>query len=108
MTPYQREQAQTHIARFKGRAYVYGVHCFEKLGEHARTLGSRAVVVASGFGKPWGPPLHERVREALASASRTLSCRGGPHGLPNPEATTTAREPRVRACSPSFSKQCTP
>ncbi len=68
MTPYQREQAQTHIARFKGRAYVYGVHCFEKLGEHARTLGSRAVVVASGFGKPWGPPLHERVREALASA----------------------------------------
>ncbi len=68
MTPYQREQARKHIARFKGRAYIYGVHCFEKLGEHARALGSRAAVVASGFDKPWGPPLHKKVHDTLAGA----------------------------------------
>ncbi|HOF39555.1 MAG TPA: iron-containing alcohol dehydrogenase [Candidatus Hydrogenedentes bacterium] len=67
----QREHARRLITQFKGDAYIYGVHCFEKLGEHARPLGSRAAVVASGFGKPWGPPLHEAVRKSLAGAGIT-------------------------------------
>ncbi|MFO7975185.1 MAG: iron-containing alcohol dehydrogenase [Candidatus Hydrogenedentota bacterium] len=68
MTSDQRQEAEKLIHLFKGEAYVHGLQCFPRLGEHARGLGSRPAVVTSGFGKPWGPGLHAETRESLEKA----------------------------------------
>lgn len=73
MTSDQRRQAEELIHRFKGGGYVHGLRCFSRLGEHARGLGSRPAVVTSGFGKPWGPPLHEETRNSLEAAGLSIA-----------------------------------
>lgn len=73
MTSDQRRQAEALIHRFKGDAYVHGLQCFSRLGEHARELGSRAAVVTSGFGKLWGAPLHEETRNSLEAAGLSIA-----------------------------------
>lgn len=83
MTPDQHEQANELIKRFKGDAYIHGTGCFDRLGEHAAGLGARAAVVTSGFGKPWGPPLHAQTREALDAAGVSIAGELIPGAQPN-------------------------
>lgn len=83
MTPDQRTRAQKLIGRFKGGAYIQGLHCFSRLGEHARSLGHRVAVVTSGFGKSWGPPLNEETRSALKSVGLTPAGAFIPGARPN-------------------------
>ncbi len=83
VTPDQRQQARKFIERFKGNAYIHGLHCFGRLGSHARDLGSRVAVVTSGFGKPWGPSLHEATRDTLESAGLVLAGHVIPGARPN-------------------------
>ncbi|MBN1671163.1 MAG: iron-containing alcohol dehydrogenase [Kiritimatiellae bacterium] len=56
------------LAQFKGRDYVYGLDCFDRLGGQVAELGKRASVVTSGIGKDWGRPIHERTTSSLAAA----------------------------------------
>lgn len=64
----RKAQAYALIREFKGDAYVHALHCFGQLGAQAASMGRRASVVISGFGKPWGPALHQETREALDAA----------------------------------------
>lgn len=72
MTEKKREAAGL-LRRFKGDSYIYGLGCFGRLGELAGSLGARAAVVTSGFGKEWGKPIHDATRVALDKAGVKLA-----------------------------------
>lgn len=67
------KQAASLLKQFKGDDYIFGLDCFGRLGELAAPLGRRVSVVTSGAGKPWGAPLHDATREALAAANLELA-----------------------------------
>ncbi len=68
MNKQKLAHARNLLRSFKGDAYVFGLDCFPELGTQAASLGTRASVVISGFGRPWGPPLHRAVMNALEAA----------------------------------------
>ena len=68
-----KDQARALLTQWRGDRYVFGLGCFRRLGELAATLGRRASVIASGVGKPWGPPIHEAARKSLAAAGVELA-----------------------------------
>lgn len=55
------------LGKFKGGNYVFGLGCFDRIGELASRLGGKACVVASGTTGSWGKKFHDR---ALASLRR--------------------------------------
>ncbi len=65
MDPLKR-QAETHLRTFKGGCYRFGLDVFGTLGEFAAEFGRKAVVITSGIGREWGPPIHDQTRKALA------------------------------------------
>lgn len=69
-----KKRAATWLYEFKGNRYIHGLDCYLRLGGLVAPLGSRVSVVISGFGKSWGPDLHEETRAALEAAS--LECAG--------------------------------
>jgi len=68
-----KDQARALLTQWRGDRYVFGLGCFGRLGEVAAMLGRRASVIASGVGKPWGPPIHEAARKSLAAAGVELA-----------------------------------
>lgn len=64
----KRKQAAALLRQFKGDRFTFGLGCFDALGPATAALGRRIAVVTSGFGKRWGPPLHDEIRQALAAA----------------------------------------
>jgi len=64
----ERQQAAALLRQFKGQDYIFGPRCFEQLGQQAASCGRRASVVTSGFGKAWGPALHEATRSSFERA----------------------------------------
>ena len=66
--PDSEAQAARLLRRLKGDSYVFGLGCFDRLGELAAPLGRRALVVVSGLGRPWGPAIHDAARASLAAA----------------------------------------
>jgi len=64
----KKQQAAALLKEFKGDNYVFGLGCFDRLGELAASFGSRVSVVTSGLGKDWGLPIHEATRDSLAGA----------------------------------------
>ncbi len=68
-----KTEARSLLAEFRGDRYVFGVDCFDRLGELARSLGQRVSVITSGVGKDWGRELHDRTRRSLAQAGVTLA-----------------------------------
>ncbi len=79
----KKAQANDLLDKFKGDAYVRGLGCFGRLGELAASFGRKATVVTSGVGKPWGAPIHEATRRALASAGVELAGDLIPGARPN-------------------------
>jgi alcohol dehydrogenase len=78
-------QVRAHdlLRQFKGDAYVFGLDCFSELGRQAASLGQRASVVISGFGKPWGFPLHRAVMDTVDAAGVTMAGELIPGAAPN-------------------------
>lgn len=70
----QKQRAEAWLYEFKGDRYIHGLDCYSRLGGLVAPLGSRVSVVISGFGKSWGPDLHEETRATLEAAS--LECAG--------------------------------
>ncbi|MCX5671233.1 MAG: iron-containing alcohol dehydrogenase [Planctomycetota bacterium] len=68
-----KDRARQLLTQWRGDRYVFGLGCFARLGELAVALGRRASVVASGVGKPWGPPIHDAARASLAAAGVELA-----------------------------------
>ena len=66
-------QAASLLKEFKGDDYIFGLDCFGRLGELTASLGRRVSVVTSGVGKPWGTPLQDATKEALAAAHLELA-----------------------------------
>ena len=62
------EKARELLRGFKGDDYVFGLHCFGRLGGLVAALGRKAAVVAGGVGKDWGGAIHEKTRASLAAA----------------------------------------
>lgn len=61
------QRAGDLLREFKGGNYVFGLDCFDQLGDLANQWGGgRVAVIAGGAGKAWGEPLHEALRTALA------------------------------------------
>ncbi|MBN1491486.1 MAG: iron-containing alcohol dehydrogenase [Phycisphaerae bacterium] len=79
----RKQQAIQWLTRFKGDAYVHGLGCFGRLGEHTAALGHRAVVVTSGVGKSWGPAIHDATRASLEKAGVALAGELVPGARPN-------------------------
>lgn len=69
----KKTQARRLLDEFKGERYVSGLGCFERLGGLAASMGRRASVVTSGFGKPWGPALHDATRATLRASGVALA-----------------------------------
>jgi alcohol dehydrogenase class IV len=63
-----KENAAQLLAAWKGENYAFGLGRLSKLGGYTAESGAKAAVVASGMGRPWGAPLHERVEKALQDA----------------------------------------
>ena len=61
------------LADFKGDDYVYGLGCFDRLGELAASMGHRVSVVTSGVGKDWAKSIHEATQRALDRAGLELA-----------------------------------
>ena len=61
------------IREFKGDDYVFGLDCFDRLGELTAPLGHRVTIIASGVGKNWGPALHDATNRVLAAAKLELA-----------------------------------
>lgn len=68
-----KEQAHQLLTQFKGEDFIYGIDCYSHFGEQVAALGSRAAVVTSGVGKPWGEPIHNATRDTLAKAGVQLA-----------------------------------
>ena len=62
-------QAASLLKEFKGDDYIFGLDCFDRLGELTAPLGRRVSVVTSGVGKPWGAALHDATGKALVAAN---------------------------------------
>jgi len=81
---YGKKHAAELLTAWKGDDYSFGLGNLDRLGAYAAESGSKAAVVASGMGRPWGPPLHERVEKALLGAG--VSIVGGLIRGPRPNA----------------------
>jgi len=77
------DEAGTLIHQFKGDRYVFGLDCLTRLGELAELYGSKAAVIADGFGQEWAAPLFERITAYLAAAGVKLSGDLIPGARPN-------------------------
>ena len=66
------DQARTLMYQFKGDMYVFGLDCLSRLGELVGLYGSKAAVIADGFGQEWADPLHQRIIAYLAEAGLKL------------------------------------
>jgi len=60
--------ARSALKRFKGRNYVHGLHCFDRLGEFLSSVPQPVAVVMGGIGKPWGAAVAKRVEGVLKAA----------------------------------------
>ena len=63
----QRDKARRLLGEFKKNDFVFGLGCFDQIGQLAAQLGRKICVVASGTTGSWGKAFHER---ALASLAR--------------------------------------
>jgi len=97
----RKQRARKLIKEFKGETYVYGLGCFDRLGEQVAALGRRAAVVTSGIGKAWGAPIHEATKRSLAKASVALAGELIPGPAPNSPYEDVLRiEEAIRAQNP--------
>jgi alcohol dehydrogenase class IV len=71
------------LRKFKGDKYIHGIGCFGRLGDLAAACGRRALVVASGIGRPWGAPIHDAARRSLAAAGVQIAGDLVPSARPN-------------------------
>ena len=79
----KKEQAASLLREFKGDTFVFGIDCFDALGDAAAGFGARASVVTSGTGKAWGTPIHEATRRALEAAGVRMAGDLIPGAQPN-------------------------
>ena len=79
----KNKQAADLLREFKGARFTFGLGCFSELGPATAAFGTRAAVVASGFGKPWGPSLHAEIADALAAAGVEIAGEIIPGAKPN-------------------------
>jgi alcohol dehydrogenase len=68
-----KDKARSLLSGWRGDKYVFGVDCFDRLGELAAGLGKRVAVITSGVGRSWGAALHAATRESLTSVGVSLS-----------------------------------
>jgi alcohol dehydrogenase class IV len=61
-------RARAMLREFKGDDYVFGLDCVEEIGRLTEQVGKRATVVAGGYGKDWGRPIHDALIGSLAAA----------------------------------------
>ncbi len=78
-----KTEARTLLSEFRGEKYVFGVDCFTRLGQLARSLGRRVSVITSGVGKAWGQRLHDATCRSLAEAGVELAGELIPGVAPN-------------------------
>jgi len=69
----KKQQAAELLRQFKGDNFIFGLGCFDQLGNQAASFGKKASVVFSGLGKEWGKPIHEASLAALDSAGVQLA-----------------------------------
>ena len=79
----KKQQAADLLRRFKGGRYIFGVDCFEQLGEQVASFARRASVIIGGVGKGWGRAVHEATRATLHSAGVRLGGEMIPGAKPN-------------------------
>lgn len=79
----QKERAGALLKEFKGDNYVFGLGCFDRLGELAATFGARASVVTVGVGEDWCTHIHQATSAALAGAGLELAGELIPGAGPN-------------------------
>jgi alcohol dehydrogenase len=79
----RKQKAASLLRKFKGDNFIFGLGCFERLGELVAPFGSRVAVVTSGVGKEWGAPIHEATRRALDAAGLSITGDAIKGALPN-------------------------
>jgi alcohol dehydrogenase class IV len=68
-----RQRAAEQLTSWRGDDYVFGLDCFDGLGEQVASLGQRAAVITSGLGTAWGEPIHAATRASLVRAGVELA-----------------------------------
>lgn len=69
----RKEQARAMLREFKGDRYIFGLGCFDRLGELTAPLGKKAALVMDGLGEDWSTPLLERTKKSLDAAGVVLA-----------------------------------
>jgi len=79
----KREEARRLLRAFRGDDYVFGLHCFDRLGGLAAQVGGRAALVLDGVGQAWAQPIHEKALASLDAAGVQTSGDAIPGARPN-------------------------
>jgi len=79
----KKQQAAELLRQFKGDNFIFGLGCFDKLGQQAASLGKRVAVVTSGIGQDWGKPILDATQATLSSAGVKLTGEPIPDAAPN-------------------------
>ncbi|MCC6682143.1 MAG: iron-containing alcohol dehydrogenase [Phycisphaeraceae bacterium] len=64
----KKQQAADLLRNWKGRHYVFGLNCFERLGDLAAEFGRRASLVVDGAAQAWSRPIQAAAMSSLVSA----------------------------------------
>ena len=79
----KQNEARELLREFKGDDYVFGLGCFDRLGELVAGLGKRASVVMDGIGQDWALPIQEKTGALLAAAGVEMAGEMIPGARPN-------------------------
>jgi len=61
-----KQEAKKLIFEFKGNSYIYGLGCIDKIGDLAKNLGKKAVLVISD--KSWAKNFKDKIMQSLFKA----------------------------------------
>jgi len=79
----KKKTAAEYLRSWKGRHYVFGLNCSNRLGGLAASFGKRASLVVDGVDEDWAKPIHEEARDSLRAAGVELAGDLIPGARPN-------------------------
>jgi alcohol dehydrogenase class IV len=91
----RKQRAHRVLANFKGDDYVFGLGCFDRLGQLAESLGRRPLIIVDGLAEEWSVPVQEAIRAGFAASSVLLPRDFIPGAAPNAPSTDVLRLSRA-------------
>lgn len=79
----RKQRAAEYLRNWKGQNYVFGLNCFNRLGEIAASFGRRASLVVDGADEDWAKPIHKEAEDSLRAAGVELAGDLIPGARPN-------------------------